>query len=118
MEIKKIVVSYLTKQIENFEQLELLNALPEAEKKEKASELRFLMSQTHPYADEQKLKKILFSDPCLQAFVAMVELAIEAWREENPMAKIVNSTLFVEKIIVSVLNGMFNPELKNAVKYV
>ena len=34
MEIKKIVVGYLTKQIENFEQLELLNTLSEAEKKQ------------------------------------------------------------------------------------
>ncbi len=116
--IKEIVVSYLTKQIENFEQLELLNALPEAEKKEKAHELRFLMSQTHPYADEQKLKKILFSEPRLQAFVSMINLSIEVWQEENPTAKIVDSVCFVEKVIISVLNGVFNPELKGAVKYV
>ena len=116
--IKKIVVSYLTKQIENFEELELLNALPEAEKKEKAHELRFLMSQTHPYADEQKLKKILFSEPRLQAFVAMINLSIEVWQEENPTAKIVDSSLFIEKMAISVLNGMLNPPLRGAVQYV
>lgn len=118
MEIKKIVVEYLTKQIENYQQLELLNALSEVEKKEKAPELRFLMSQTHPYADERKLKKILFSESHLQAFVAMVEVAVDAWQEENPTAKIVDSARFVKKIIISVLNGMFNPSLKGAVKYV
>ena len=116
--IKETLVFYLTKQIENFEQLKLLNALPEAEKKEKAHELRYLMSQMHPYADEQRLKKILFSEPRLQAFAAMVELAIEAWQEENPTAKIVDSSLFIEKMVISVLNGMFNPALKGAVKYV
>lgn len=118
MEIKKIVVGYLTKQIENFEQLELLNTLSEAEKKARASELRSLMSQVHPYADEQKLKKILFSESQLEAFVLMVNLSVEAWKEENPTTKIVDSALFVEKIIISVLNGMFNPSLRGAVKYV
>lgn len=76
------------------------------------------MSQVHPYADEQKLKKILFSESQLEAFVLMVNLSVEAWKEENPTTKIVDSALFVEKIIISVLNGMFNPSLRGAVKYV
>ena len=118
MEIKKIVVEYLTKQIEIFEQLELLNTLSEADKKVRATELRSLMSQVHPYADEQKLKKILFSEPRLQAFMSMINLSIEVWQEENPTAKIVDSSLFIEKMVVSILNGMFNPSLKGAVKYV
>lgn len=117
-DVKKIVVAYLTKQIENFEQLRVLNALSEEEKKTKSRELRSLMSQVHPYADEQKLKKILFSELHLQAFVLMVKLAIEAWREENPTTQIMDSVLFVEKMVVSVLNGMFNPSLRGVVKYV
>ena len=76
------------------------------------------MSQVHPYADDANLKKILLSEPHLQAFVLMVNLSIEVWKEENPTTKIVDSALFVEKIIISVLNGMFNPSLRGAVKYV
>lgn len=116
--IKETVVEYLTKQIEIFKQLEVLNALSEAEKKVRATGLRSLMSQVHPYADEQKLKKILFSESQLEAFVLMVNLSVEAWKEENPTTKIVDSAGFVEKIIISVLNGIFNPSLKGAVKYV
>lgn len=117
-EIKKQVVGYLTQQIEIFEQLSALKALPEEERKEKALELHFLMSQAHRYADDTKLKKILFSEQQLEAFVLMVNLSVEAWQEENPTAKIVDSTYFVEKVIISVLNGVFNPELKDAIIYV
>lgn len=117
-EIKKHVVEYLTQQIDVCEQVESLKTLSEDEKKTKARELRSLMSKVHSYADENKIKKILFSEPQLNALVLMVNLAIEVWQEENPTAKIVDSARFVEKVIISVLNGVFNPELKGAVKYV
>ena len=117
-DVKKIVVAYLTKQIEIFEQLKMLNILSEVKKKEQANEMRCLMSQMYPYADENKFKKILFSEPQLQAFVLMVKLSIEVWKEENPTAKIVDSARFVERVIISVLNGVFNPELKDAIIYV
>ena len=116
--IKEIVVSYLTKQIEMYGRINQINVMPEKGKMANIGELRYLMGQTYPYADENKLKKILFSEPQLNALVLMVNLAIEVWQEENPTTKIVDSARFVEKIIISVLNGVFNPALKGAVKYV
>ena len=117
-EIKKNVVAYLTKQVEIFEQLELLNALSETEQKIKLGKLRHLMSMAHPYGDKNKLKQILFSEPMLEAFVQMVTLSIELWKSENLTVKVTDPVLFIEKMTISVLNGIFNPSLRGAVQYV
>ena len=117
-EIKKNVVEYLTEQQEIFKRIDDLKSLSDGQRKVKLDELYELMSKAHPYADECKIANILASEDSINALAVMVNEAMDAFINANPMAQIVDYGLFAKSVAASILNGMFNPSLRGAIRYV
>lgn len=118
-DVKKFVVEFLTRRIEASERIAKFERLSKEKQNERVGEFIILREKMLPRvdADVSQLKKILFSEPHLQALVLLTDLAMADFVARHPLIEITDMKFFAEKMAASVLDGIYAPQFGSFIQF-